>query len=338
MRRSLLPLAIGLLVGCQTVPLAVAPPAPPETLVTRSHTLMGTEIELAVVARPGPAVERALDAAVARIAAVETRFTTWRPSELTRLNDAAGQAVQLHPEVLAVLEESKRLCRLTQGAFDPTWKSADRVWDFQSPNPRVPDRDAALAAMARVDCARLVVDRRAGTARLGPGMAVGLGGFVKGYAVDRAARALREHGYRDFAVNAGGDLYASGRYGGDLWRVGIRHPRKAGRELAILPVSGFAVATSGDYERYFTKDGRRYHHILDPSTGYPAAGCQSVTIMARSAALADALATGVFVLGPTRGMALVVALADTEALIVAADGRTSVSPGLRRPRHPHRPI
>jgi thiamine biosynthesis lipoprotein len=123
---------------------------------------------------------------------------------------------------------------------------------------------------------------------------------------------------------------AIGKRDGEPWKVGITHPRRKGQTLAVLPVSNAAVSTSGDYERYFEKDGRRYCHIIDPRTGYPADRCQSVTIVAPNLAFADALATGVLVLGPEAGMSLVEKLEGVHALVVAADGSLRVSPGLRK--------
>lgn len=302
-----------------------------EGLVTRSDTVMGTSLEILVVAPPGPEVEAAIDAAVAELRRVEDLVTTWRPSALTRFNDAAGHEVHLDDEVLALLEEAKRVCLLTGRSFDPTFQGAARVWDFRHPGARPPTPEAAREAFRAVDCRRLTIDRERGIARLDPGMAVGLGGIAKGYAVGRAARILRERGYEGFVVNAGGDLYASGRHDGRIWRVGIRHPRDPDRDIAVLPATGYAVATSGDYERYFDYGGKRYHHILSPRTGFPAAGCQSVTILARDPTLADALATGVFVMGPEEGLALVERLDGVETLIIDTEGNPHMSEGLRHP-------
>ncbi|MFT7622957.1 MAG: thiamine biosynthesis lipoprotein [Myxococcota bacterium] len=324
-------IAAGLLLvaGCQATRAA---PVEAPTLVTRSTALMGTSVELLIAAEDGPAVQRALDEAVGEIARIEDLLTTWRPdSKVAELNRRAGEWVVLPDEVLAVLEASRELCDRTGGAFDPTFASMRKVWDFRSAGP-VPSPEVAREAAAAIDCTKLDVDRSRKSARIGPGQAVATGGIGKGYAVDRAADVLRARGFTNFVVNAGGDLRASGRYRGNLWRVGIRHPRKEGIELAILPISGYAVATSGDYERYFDQDGVRYHHILDPKTGYPAPGCQSVTVMAQTTTVADALATGIFVLGPVEGLALAERLPGVEALIVGADGQLSATTGMTAPR------
>jgi len=141
---------------------------------------------------------------------------------------------------------------------------------------------------------------------------------------------IRKLGIRDACVNLSGDIMVIGKKKGEPWSVGITHPRKKGENIAVLPVSNAAVSTSGDYERYFEKDGKRYCHIIDPRTGYPADLCQSVTIVAPNLAFADGLATGVFVLGPKKGMELVEKLEGVQALIVAADGTLTISKGLKK--------
>jgi thiamine biosynthesis lipoprotein len=161
-----------------------------------------------------------------------------------------------------------------------------------------------------------------------PALTVDLGAIAKGYAIDRAAEVLRRAGIESAAINAGGDIRLIGDHGARPWRIAIQHPRDSARPLATLELADAAVVTSGDYERFFEQDGVRYHHIFDPRTGYPAGRCQSVTVVAPSAALADALSTAVFVLGPEEGFALLQRFPEAEGLIVAADGTPQASPGL----------
>jgi thiamine biosynthesis lipoprotein len=157
-----------------------------------------------------------------------------------------------------------------------------------------------------------------------------LGGIGKGYAVDRAVAVLRAAGVRDFLVQAGGDMYAGGINGDVAWRLGIQDPRGPGGEsFASLDLSDATFSTSGDYERFFEKDGVRYHHILDPRTGQPARGVRSVTVVTATATAAEGLSKGIFILGPERGLALVERLPDADAVIVTADNQVLVSSGLR---------
>jgi thiamine biosynthesis lipoprotein len=161
-----------------------------------------------------------------------------------------------------------------------------------------------------------------------PALAVDLGAIAKGYAVDRAVELLRRAGIESAAVNAGGNIRLIGDHDGRPWRIAIQHPRDAAGQLALLELADVSVSTSGDYERFFEQDGVRYHHIFDPRTGYPAGRCRSVTVVTPSAALADALSTAAFVLGPEEGLALLRRFPATEGLIVAADGTPHVTPGL----------
>jgi thiamine biosynthesis lipoprotein len=159
-----------------------------------------------------------------------------------------------------------------------------------------------------------------------PQLQLDLGGIAKGYAVDRAVAILKQHGVANAAVNAGGDMYLLGQRPERPWRIGIQHPREEKGVLETVQISNRAVVTSGDYERFFEKDGVRYHHIFDPQTGIPARECQSVTIITDSVALGDALATAVFVLGPKAGLTLLEQFPQAEGLVIAADGSRHVSP------------
>jgi len=166
------------------------------------------------------------------------------------------------------------------------------------------------------------------------GMRIGLGGIAKGYSVDRAVQAIKDFGIKNFAVNAGGDLTVRGRKDGKLWWVGIRHPRSKTENIALLPISNGTVATSGDNERFFVVNGVRYCHVLNPRTGYPANECQGVTLIAKTAYLADAFATAVFVMGPAKGMQFIESQDHLEGMIVDASGRVHVSSGLRKGGRP----
>jgi thiamine biosynthesis lipoprotein len=161
-------------------------------------------------------------------------------------------------------------------------------------------------------------------------MSIHLGGIGKGYAIDRAAAILRRHGLGDFMIQAGGDIYVAGLKEGRPWRLAIQDPRgPADRTFAELELSDGTFSTSGDYERFFIKDGRRYHHLLDPATGEPARGSRSVTIVANDASTADGLSTGVFIMGPASGMELVERLPGVEAVIVSDKNEVLISSGLK---------
>ncbi len=318
---------VAALVACRAVP-----PAP--ALAEETRMAMGSELRIAVWTAEPVAAQTAIDAAFAEFDRLESALSVWRAeSDVQRLNAAAGgDAVAVGPDLLAVLDAAQDASRETNGAFDITFGALSDIWRFDhDQDNRVPSPEEIAARLPLVDHAAVITDRAAGTARITrPGVKVHLGGIGKGYAVDRAAAILRTAGFSDFALQAGGDLYASGRRGDRPWRVGLNDPRGAGGDsFATIELRNETFSTSGDYERFFLKDGVRYHHILDPRTGQPARLCRSVTIVASSALQADWLSTGVFIMGPDEGMALVERLPGVEAVIVTAGNEVQVSSGLR---------
>jgi FAD:protein FMN transferase len=297
-------------------------------------TAMGSGLEIEVFGPDQAVCDRAVEEARAEIDRLDRMMTDWKAqSPLMDINRAAGEkAVQVPPELLFIVERSLRMSELTEGAFDISFAGAGKLWNWRAPDPVVPSAEAVKASLENVGWRGIAVDAAAKTVRLSkPGMRIGLGAIAPGYAGDLAMAKIRALGIKDACVNMSGDVLLSGRKEGAPWNVALTHPRKKGETLLVLPVSNAAVSTSGDYERYFEKDGKRYCHILDPRTGYPADRCQSVTIVAPNLAFADGLATGVFVLGPEKGLSLVEKLEGVHAVIVAADGALRMSSGLRTP-------
>ncbi len=304
-------------------------------LILRERTLgvMGTELKITVLGRDPVHLESAIDAAVAEMRRIEDMMTSWRPSPLTRLNEAAGAGPQPVPRELAVLvTRSLEIGRLTGGAFDISFAGVGKLWDFKKRPPIVPTPETIRTALKAVDYRRVKANRAARTVTLPNGMRLGLGGIAKGYGVDRAMAVLMRRGIKHAFVNAGGDLKALGKKHGKPWRIAIKHPRDKERILAVLPVSNRCVLTSGDYERFFEHDGQRYHHILDPRTGYPSKGCIAATVVGPDAAFADALATALCVLSPNEGIAIVNSLSGIDAILVGMDGEVHTSSGLKESR------
>jgi FAD:protein FMN transferase len=299
----------------------------------RRDARMGTEVQILVLTTDDGRAGRAADAALAEISRIEAMMTDWNEtSPLMEINHAAGlHPVRVDRELLDLLEVSKRVSDLTEGAFDVTFAAAGKLWDFKSPTPKLPDPRDIERALAKVDWRKLAIDFERGTAFLeAEGMRIGLGGIAKGYAVDRAADVIRKHGFEDFAIKAGGDMRVAGLWNEKPWKIGIRDPRDRAGTVAVLPVSNVAISTAGDYERFFDLDGKRYGHIIDPKTGYPVDHTWSVTIIARDCTLSDGLDDGVFVLGAERGMALVESLPEVEAVIIDGKGEMHVSRGLAK--------
>lgn len=294
----------------------------------RTRMLMGTVVEIKVDEPDAERYETAVTAAFNAMERIEDLMSLHVPeSDVSRLA-AAGGPVRVAPETLEVLQVALEVAAASGGAFDPTLGRLVRLWGFADGHPRLPEPAEIEAAIGGPGLAGLEVDGRLVSQKSAKDL-LDLGGIAKGYAIDRAIEVLAAAGVRHAAVNAGGDMRLLGERSGRPWKIGIQHPRQAGEVLGILELGNQAVVTSGDYERAFEQNGVHYHHILDPRTGYPADLCQAVTVVADRTVFADALATAVFVLGPERGMALLNSTPGAEGLIVAADGKISVTPGLR---------
>lgn len=298
---------------------------------------MGTTVEITVVAPDTATGEAAVAAGFAEVERLEQVFSSYRAdSELSTLNGRAGEGpVAASGDMVDLVGRAIAIARETGGAFNPLMGPAIKLWGIPE-HPRVPS-DAELAALRPLtDVGGVTVTPGEGTVTLArPGMALGLGGIAKGYTADRVAALLRHRGISAGIVAVAGDLHVFGtRPDGRPWRVGVRHPRRADRPMAALLLTDGAVSTSGDYERYFEVDGRRYHHILDPRTLRPAADTVAVTVLARDGTTADGLATALFVMGPKAGLSLVERLPGVEALFAAPDGRVTASSGWPAPVPP----
>jgi thiamine biosynthesis lipoprotein len=316
-------------------PIAVAPIAVETGKRIELHgEAMGTRITLASYtdsAHDEASLRQTIQAAFNEIVRLESIMSPWRPqSELARVNAAAGtRAVIVGAEMLAVAGKSRWISERSGGVFDVTFASMGKLWRFNHDLVKeVPDKKDIDRARTRIDYRRLKIDHEKSTLFIERAdQTIDFGGIAKGYAVDRAAAILRTAGLTAFFVQAGGDLYIAGRKpDGEPMRVGVRDPRGPdGSFFARLPVEDHAFSTAGDYERAFIKDGKRYHHIIDPRTGFPATLNRSVTIWAKDAFTADAIDDAVFILGPEQGLALVESIDDCGAVIVDAANKVWVS-------------
>ena len=296
---------------------------------------MGTELTVSVWTTDDARAELAISAVFLEFDRLDGLMSVWKDgSDLVRLNAAAGEhAVPVSSETREVLGIARQISEQTGGVFDVTFAALSGLWKFdnQDKDGSVPDRHAIAKRLPLINYRELIVDENAGTAFLKrTGMRVNVGGIGKGYAVDRSAEILRRSGLRDFMIQAGGDMYVAGKRDDRPWRLGIRDPRgPADRIFAALDLTDGTFSTSGDYERFFMKDGRRYHHILDLRAGEPAAKSRSVTLVTGRAVIADALAKAVFILGPDEGMALIERTPGVQGVIVSAKNELSISSGLR---------
>jgi thiamine biosynthesis lipoprotein len=324
--------ALVIAVGAAVVWRQRAVPAGPYRTFTAE--VMATTVRAVLPDTPGAEADAA--AVFAVFTGVDRGMSEWREgSPLARVNRAAGGApVPVPADLLALLRRSVEIAATTGGAFDPTWAALWGVWDFRAAAPALPAAAEVARRAALVDYRRLEIDPAAGTVRLPePGMQLGLGGIAKGWALDRAAAVLRERRVGSFLIQSGGQVLAGGRRetaaGARPWRVGIRDPRGGPDDyFAWLDLADASASTSGDYESFFVLDGVRYHHVLDPRTGWPARGVTGVTVVSPDATLADALSTALMVLGPEHGLALAERLPEVEAVVVGEAGELGVTRGL----------
>ncbi|MEJ2313335.1 MAG: FAD:protein FMN transferase [Nitrospirota bacterium] len=302
--------------------------APEEATYRKSAIIMDTLVTITVVSDSGQEAEGAMDAAFDEIRRLEKLLSFWtEDSEIAAIYQNAGvRPVKVSPETLDIVERSLYIAERTGGAFDPTVGPVMRLWDFHE--KRMPTKKEIEGKLPLVDYRKVVVDRDNSTVYLEvKGMSFDTGGIAKGYAVDRAVEVLKESGMESGLVAIAGDIRG---FGPRTWRIGIRDPRAEGDEgvMATLELKDKAISTSGDYERYFILDGKRYHHLLDPKTGLPARGVWSASVVADEAVLTDGFSTGIFVMGPERGLALAEEL-DVEAVIVADGGEVLITPGIK---------
>lgn len=286
---------------------------------------MGSPFEItAYPGGPAGAAEAAILTAYAEVSRVEDLLTDFRDSPLNALNAAAGgPPVKVPPELFELVDFALGICADSGGAFDITFAAAGLLWReaFRTGTP--PSEGSLERALRLVDYRRVELDRAARTVRLPErGMRIGLGSVGKGYGVDRAWRVLADLGLENFCVNGAGDLrVASSPSAPRPWRVAVKNPFAAdGRAAGLLELRRGAVATSGDYERYFMHRGRKYHHILDARTGRVRDDIASVTVQASTAALANAYTISVMALGPVEGAAFLARRRDASGFLVSAAG------------------
>ena len=321
------PLAILLLLGLLALFAAQRCDPEPQS-VSRSRLLMGTVVEIIALGDKREPLEEAVTEAFRAMGRIEELMSASLPhSDVARLNTAAA-TVEVTPETAAVLALGQQVAVASGGAFDMTLGRLKTIWGIEEAEPHIPSAEEIAAALADIGPRALHLEgNRVG--KQASALRIDLGGIAKGFAVDRAIEVLRRAGVAHASVNAGGDIRLLGDHLGRPWRIGIQHPRNTQALLATLELEQVAVVTSGDYERFFEREGVRYHHLFDPRSGHPAALCQSVTVLAPTAAEADALATAAFVLGPEAGLRFVESWPRAEALLVAADGSVTLSAGLK---------
>jgi thiamine biosynthesis lipoprotein len=298
---------------------------------------LDTIIDITVVSRNQKEAMTAIDAAYAEIERIEALLSKYKPeSRISAVNQHAGtgQAIVVDVEVVDIVRRSLAYTERTQGKFNMALGAVIDLWGIGTDHEHIPEKAELHHTLQLIEPRHVEIGER--TLRLAKtGMSLDLGGIAKGYSIDRALHVLQQSGIQHALVNAGGDIRSLGtKPDGSPWRIGIQHPRKQG-VLGVVELQDAAITTSGDYERFFVVDDTsiheevRYHHLLDPQTGMPARGCQSVTILTKTAEAADVYSTAVFIMGPERGLAFIEKDPDLEGMIVRADGDIVTSSGFR---------
>lgn len=290
---------------------------------------MGSSFDITVVADDSVHARGFIDLAIQEISRIEQLISSWDDrSQTSEVNRNAGvRPVQVDKELFELIERSIVLSKLTDGAFDISYASMDKVWKFDGSMTQMPGENEIKASVDKVGYENIVLNQENSSVYLKvKGMKLGFGAIGKGYAADKAKELLMVKGVPAGIVNASGDMATWGKQAdGSDWKVAITNPLDKNKAFALLPVSDGAVVTSGNYEKYVNFNGKRYTHIIDPRTGYPAIGIISVTVFAPKAELADALATSIFVMGKDVGLDRIDQLPEIECIIIDEQGDIHVS-------------
>jgi len=294
--------------------------------IKRTQILLGTVIEVQIRDVDEQNAEDVITKAFAEVKRIDDLFTTYsEESPVWKLNNSSDSIISVDPEIYSLIVFCDSITKLSNGSFDLSLDNLTKAWGFYTDDPKLPTKAEIDSALLNSGWQNIVL--------LGDNKIIkkekvrlNFGAIAKGYAVDKAIDVLKNSGIKQAIVNAGGEISVIG----NDWVVGIQHPREINSLIKKIKLDGFTVATSGDYEQYFEVDGNRYHHILDPKTGYPSTGLQSVTIINKSNTFADALATAVFVMGKENGIKLIESLDNTEAMIIDEEGKIFYSSGFEK--------
>ena len=294
--------------------------------------MLGSPFEMTVVAKDSVQGNEFIDLAVAEVKRVEYLISDWIPTtQISQVNKNAGiKPVKVDKEVFDLVSRAIKVSQITSGAFDISYASMDRIWKFDGSMKAMPTEEAIKKSVSKIGYKNIVLDPKEQTIFLkNEGMKLGLGGIGQGYIADKVKELLFSKGCVSGIVNVSGDINAWGKQpDGKSWTVGIVNPLNKNKIFATFPLENSAVETSGSYEKFVIFNGIRYAHIIDPRTGYPAQGVVSVSVFAKQTEIADALATGIFVLGVEVGLDLVNQLKGIQCIIVDDKGKIHSSKGI----------
>lgn len=298
----------------------ITPVVAQEVAQRRSIKLMGSRFDITVVATDSTTANSYIDDAISEITRIEKLISSWdAESQTSLINKNAGIApVKVDQELFELIERTLQISEITDGAFDISFASVDKIWRFDGSMTQKPTEEEIINSVAKIGYQNIVMDKKSLTVFLKlSGMKIGFGAIGKGYAADKVRTMLKKNGVAAGIINASGDLTAWGHQpDGSDWMIGITNPLNKNKVFSLFPVVDAAVATSGNYEKFVEFDGVKYSHIIDPRTGYPATGLVSVTIFANSAELCDALATAIFITGTETGIDIINQIKGVECIVV----------------------
>jgi FAD:protein FMN transferase len=298
----------------------------------RKFSLLGSPFEITVVAKDTIQGNVYANFAVAEVRRIENLISDWIPTtQISQVNQNAGiKPIKVDDEVFQLVDRALKISKLTSGAFDISYASMDKIWKFDGSMKEMPTPEAIKKSVERIGYQKVILDQDNSTIYLKEiGMKLGLGGIGQGYIADKVKEVLLAKGCKSGIVNVSGDINTWGmQIDGKPWSVAIINPVNKNKVFATFPLFDSAVETSGNYEKYVTFNNIRYSHIIDPRTGFPATGVVSVSVFAKQTEIADALATGIFVLGVDVGLNLVNQLKGIQCIIVDDKGKVHTSKGI----------
>lgn len=303
-----------------------------QVTVRKVLKLMGTRFELTVVAQNEEIGNINIHEAIAEITRIEKMISSWDAnSETSLINNNAGiKPVKVCLELFGLIERAKSISEITDGAFDISYASMDAIWRFDGKMDKLPTDATVKSSIAKIGHQKIILDKEKQTVFLKEkGMRIGFGAIGKGFAADKTKEFLISKGVKAGLINASGDLTTWGtKATGEKWMIGIANPLNKDKVFSWLPVIESSVATSGNYEKYLIFNGEKYSHIIDPRTGYPTKGVNSVSIFAKDAELCDALATAVFILGRDSGIHLINQIPGVEVVVIDSTNKIHKSSGI----------
>lgn len=296
-----------------------------QTTRSRAVTLMGSRFDITIVAKDIPTAEAYIDSSIIEISRIENLISDWIPeSQVSQINKCAGiKPVKVDKELLELTQRAIHFSELTDGAFDISFAAADRIWKFDGSMTAIPSPETVAESVKKIGHQNIIVNGEESTIFLKlPGMKIGFGATGKGYAADKTKELMVSKGIEAGIINASGDLNTWGKQpDGGNWIIGITNPIKEDELFAAYELSGTAVVTSGNYQKFVMIDGKRYSHIIDPRTGYPSSGLSSVTVFADSAEKANGISTAIMVLGKKAGLKLLKKNPDLKGILIDDKGK-----------------